>query len=93
MNCELSDSDLPEGPVITREGRFFRVNVLRRNRVESYLCETEAEARRFADLLAQPPLESSPTRRGTRPAQPASAEREGQLRIVRSNVLNWKLKP
>jgi hypothetical protein len=80
--------------VITAEGRFFRVSVLRRGRVESYLCETEAEARRFAELLSQPPVETG--RRAAYSAarpQPRSDAGSSPLRLVRSNAVNWKAKP
>lgn len=93
MNAELSSNYSPT-PVISAEGRYFRVSVLRSGRVESYLCETEAEARRWADVLSQPPTENA---RG--PRRPAAPERkqdsagDRMLRLVRTGVVSWKPRP
>lgn len=89
MNSELRHEDCP--PAITPEGRFFRVSVIRKGRVESYLCETEAEAKRFAELLAQPPVELKP--KSTKPpaaAKTDSANESNVLRFVRIHTPNWK---
>ena len=46
---------LPDSPpVITRDFDGWRVSLIRGGRVHSYLCESKAEAERFAALLAQP---------------------------------------
>ena len=91
MNSELPNAD-PLAPVITPEGRFFRVSVLRAGRAESYLCETEAEARRWAALVAQPPTDAQ--RGPHRPAAPAeralSSATQAVLRFVRLGPLSWK---
>lgn len=91
MNAQLSINDAPAA--ITPEGRFFRVSVIRKGRVESYLCETEAEARRFADLLSQPPLEVKPKQHRPAPApKPPTTDGSNVLRFVRVDAPNWKAK-
>lgn len=77
-------TDYPSEAAITPEGSGYRVSVIRRGRVESYLCETEAEARRFADLISQPPVETKPRRK---PAEPTG------LRLVRSPIQFLKPRP
>lgn len=93
MNAELP-SNFSLMPVISAEGRIFRVSVLRNGRVESYLCETEAEARRWADVLSQPPTETS--RGPRRPAAPARQQANAAdrvLRLVRTGFVSWKPRP
>lgn len=84
-----TQSDEAHEPVISPEGRFFRVSVLRNGRVESYLCETQAQAKHFAELLAQPLID---VRRPERSA-PTSAEgprTAPRLSLVRSRAISWK---
>lgn len=56
----------PSEPVITCEPGGYRVSVERNGRACVYTCDTEAEAKRFAALLATPPVE--PPRRRVTPA-------------------------
>ena len=86
-------SELPNVlPVISPDGRFFRVSIVRSGRVESYLCETEAEANRWAALVAQPPTDAQrcahrpPARDGGALSNAAQAV----LRLVRFGAMNWK---
>lgn len=44
-------------PVITQELDGWRVSVVRGERVETYLCDNESAARRFAKFLSEPPVE------------------------------------
>ena len=44
-------------PVITQDLTGWRVSVMRGERVESYVCETESAAKRFAQFLSAPPVE------------------------------------
>lgn len=94
MNSEARSAEFSSSPVVTVEGRFWRVSTIRKGRVESYLCETEAEARRFAELLGQPPVDAErvPRARASRKLQPASdrGEQASGLRLVRGSTLNWK---
>lgn len=51
---------LPDSPpVITRDFDGWRVSLVRGGRVHTYLCETQAEAERFAGMLAKPLLGTS----------------------------------
>lgn len=78
-------------PVISMEGRYFRVSRLVNGRVETYLCETEAEALRFKELLSQPVVEP----RGRMPravpnAPPRPPRLPAKISLVRSGWVQWK---
>jgi hypothetical protein len=45
--------------VITRDFDGWRVSLVRAGRVHTYLCETQREAERFANLLARPIAQQS----------------------------------
>ena len=91
MHQELPSSSLPTEPVITPEGRFFRVSLIRRGQVESYLCETETEAKRWASLVVQPPTETlRGPHRPAAPRPPSATER--LLALVRSSTRTLKPK-
>ena len=91
MNAISSfSSEFPTEPVITEEGRFFRVSVLRHGRVESYLCETAAQARHFAALLALPPTDVRPRASTTSPAPRKPASPAPRLSLVPTRTVSWK---
>lgn len=94
LNCECAQRSHAAPAVISIEGSMWRVSVVRGARVESYLCESEAKARRWADLLNEPLSESVRRPRSTVDSPPnelcATAR---SLRLIRTGFIGWKPRP
>lgn len=90
MDAASFSSEFPSEPVIQQEGRFFRVSVLRRSRVESYLCESETQARHFAQLLAQPPSDPRPRPQPAKPPARKATLPSPRLSVIPTVPMSWK---
>lgn len=75
-------------PIITKDIDGWRVGLVRNGRVHVYLCETEADAKRFAALLGDPPREP-PARRNTPEMKRAVSPREEPLSLLKSGT-RWR---
>lgn len=54
MNVVLGVRPEHSQPIVTQEPNAWHVSHVRNGRVHTYICETEQQARRFAQLLSEP---------------------------------------